>query len=170
LNHWRCLSPWRYHLSNRLTCCSWRGRHLIRHGRMCWHPRSAHRGWWVNQMLLTLRSSLVYHWRLRYWRSDINRRRWSHLLRLRLLHLVGRGNSSCIGFFLLFSLLCRIKDLRSVWCRLVETLASHHITIRNNVLNLSDWNGRSSNWCLVDRNVSNRHLLILRHTQRLLLL
>jgi hypothetical protein len=92
------------------------------------------------------------------------------LLRLRLLHLVGWGNSSCIGFFLLFCLLCRIKDLGSVRRRLVETLASHNIAIRNNVLNLSDWNGRSSNCCLVDRNVSNRHLLILRHTQRFLLL
>lgn len=123
LNHWRGLCSWRHHLSDWLACCSCWRRHLIRHRRM-WHPSSAHRRWGVEQWLLTCRSALVYYGSLWDRRSNISRRRRSHLLRLRLLHLIRWSDSSGTNFFLLFSLLCRIKNLGSVWRRLVESLAS----------------------------------------------
>ena len=130
------------------------------------HPNSTYRRWLLNQYL-TVRSCLVYHWGLWDRRSNLSWRRRSHLFWLRLLHLVGWGDSSCNNFFLLLCLLSRIENLWSVGWRLVETLPSHYIPISNSVL---DWDGWSSNWCLVNRIVNNRHLLILRHAQRLLLL
>ena len=118
--------------------------------------------WRVNQRLLACWSALISYWSLWARRPDICWRRRSHLLWLGLLHLVRRSDSSCSNFFLFFSLLCRIENLGSVWRRLVETLTAYHIAIGNDLLNMSNRDWWSSNWCLMNW-VVWRDLLILRH-------
>lgn len=107
------------------------------------------------QRLLACRSPLIWHWSLwsRRWWSDVCRRRWSNLLGLRLLHLIGWSDSSRRNFLLFFGLLCRIEDLWSIRRSLIETLKTSYVSIWNHMLICLDWDRRASYWCLMNWDV-----------------